>query len=121
MLENIPLSNGIHKVNEIKYIIDNVPSLFVHLDVAHAFTSGGMESVTEYINTFRDKIIHIHWHDNHGSRDEHLPIGEGLIDHEKAVRALKDIDYDKTITLEVFTNSNDAKTSADKLRTIWAK
>ena len=121
MLENTPLSNGIHKVNEIKYIIDNVPSLFVHLDVAHAFTSGGMESVTEYINTFRNKIIHIHWHDNHGSRDEHLPIGEGLIDHAKAVRALKDIDYDKTITLEVFTNSNDAKNSADKLRTIWAK
>ena len=121
MLENTPLSNGIHKVNEIKYIIDNVPSLFVHLDVAHAFTSGGMESVIEYINTFRDKIIHIHWHDNHGSRDEHLPIGEGLIDHAKAVRALKDIDYDKTITLEVFTNSNDAKNSADKLRTIWAK
>ena len=29
MLKNIPLSNGIHKVNEIKYIIDNVPSLFV--------------------------------------------------------------------------------------------
>jgi len=96
MLENIPLSNGIHKVNEIKYIIDNVPSLFVHLDVAHAFTSGGMESVTEYINTFRDKIIHIHWHDNHGSRDEHLPIGEGLIDHRCASwqRAIGGIDRD---------------------------
>lgn len=121
MLENIPLSNGIHKVNEIKYIVDNVPSLFVHLDIPHAFTSGGMEAVIEYINTFREKIIHIHWHDNHGNSDEHLPIGKGLIDHEKAVRALRDINYDRTITLEVFTSSNDAKTSADKLRTIWAK
>ncbi|MFL6358825.1 MAG: sugar phosphate isomerase/epimerase family protein [Nitrososphaeraceae archaeon] len=105
---------------EFKYIIDNVTTLFVHLDIPHAFTSGGMESVIDYINTFRDKIIHIHWHDNHGKRDEHLPIGEGLIDHQKAVRALKDIDYDRTITLEVFTNSNDAKSSANQLRTMWS-
>ena len=41
-----------------------------------------MQTVIDYINTFKDKIIHIHWHDNHGSRDEHLPIGAGLIDHQ---------------------------------------
>jgi len=121
ILENVPLSNGIHDVVEFKYIIDNVASLFVHLDIPHAFTSGGMKSVLNYINTFGDKIIHIHWHDNHGRIDEHLPIGEGLIDHEKAVRALKDINYDRTITLEVFTNSNDAKSSTDKLKIIWSK
>jgi sugar phosphate isomerase/epimerase len=120
MLENVPLSNGIHNIDEFKYIIDNVDTLFVHLDIPHAFTSGGMESIIDYINTFREKIIHIHWHDNHGNRDEHLPIGEGFIDHQKAVKALKDIDYDRTITLEVFTaDSNDAKSSADKLRTMW--
>jgi sugar phosphate isomerase/epimerase len=120
MLENAPLSNGIHSIDEFKYIIDNVATLFVHLDIPHAFTSGGMESVIDYINTFRDKIIHIHWHDNHGKRDEHLLIGEGLIDHQKAIKALKDIDYDRTITLEVFTtNSNDAKSSANQLRTMW--
>ncbi len=120
MLENVPLSKGIHSVSEFKYIIDNVNALFVHLDIPHAFTSGGMASVIEYINTFRDKIIHVHWHDNHGQKDEHLPIGEGFIDHQTAVKALKDIGYDRTITLEVFTNINDAKSSADKLRTMWS-
>jgi sugar phosphate isomerase/epimerase len=120
MLENVPLSNGVHNVDEFQYIIDNVATLFVHLDIPHAFTSGGMASVIDYINTFRDKIIHIHWHDNHGQKDEHLPIGDGFIDHQEAVNALKDIGYDKTITLEVFTNNNDAKSSADKLKTIWS-
>ena len=78
-----------------------------------------MASVIGYINTFRDRIIHIHWHDNHGEQDEHLPIGEGFIDHQNAVKALKDIAYDRTITLEVFTNNNDARLSADKLKTMW--
>jgi sugar phosphate isomerase/epimerase len=50
-----------------------------------------------------------------------LPIGDGLIDHQRAIKALKDIDYDRTITLEVFTNSNDAKSSAKQLRTMWSK
>jgi sugar phosphate isomerase/epimerase len=120
MLENTPLSNGIHNLDEFKYIVDNVPNLFVHLDIPHAFTSGGMKSVIDYVQTFRDKIIHIHWHDNHGKKDEHLPIGEGFIDHQKAIKALKDIGYDRTITLEVFTNSNDAKSSADQLRNMWS-
>ena len=78
-----------------------------------------MASVIEYIKTFRDRIIHIHWHDNHGKQDEHLPIGEGFIDHQNAVKGLKEIGYDRTITLEVFTNNNDARLSADKLKTMW--
>jgi sugar phosphate isomerase/epimerase len=119
MLENVPLSNGIHNVDEFKYIIDNVASLLVHLDIPHAFTSGGMQAVIDYINTFKEKIIHIHWHDNHGNKDEHLPIGAGLIDHQRAIKALKKIYYDRTITLEVFTNRRDAKASANKHKNLW--
>jgi sugar phosphate isomerase/epimerase len=119
MLENVPLSNGIHNIAEFKYIIDNVASLFVHLDIPHAFTSGGMKSVMDYINTFRDKMIHIHWHDNHGRKDEHLTIGEGLIDHKEVVKALKAINYDRTITLEVFTSRQEAKESANRLKELW--
>jgi sugar phosphate isomerase/epimerase len=51
MLENVPLSNGLHDVVEFKYITDKVASLLVHLR--------GMESVLNYINIFGDKIIHI--------------------------------------------------------------
>jgi L-ribulose-5-phosphate 3-epimerase UlaE len=49
------------------------------------------------------------------------PIGAGSIDHQKAFKALKNINYDSTITCEVFTNSNNVKSSADKLRMLWAK
>jgi len=42
-----------------------------------------------------------------------------LIDHKEAVKALKDIDYDRTITLEVFTSRQEAKESANKLKELW--
>jgi sugar phosphate isomerase/epimerase len=121
MLENLPLSNGIHKLDEFKYILDHVPDLNVHLDIPHAFTSGGMPAVHSYIRTFENKIVHIHWHDNHGKIDEHLPIGKGLINHRKVVEELKRINYNKTITLEVFTDKKDAKSSANKLKELWKK
>ncbi|HET7147223.1 MAG TPA: sugar phosphate isomerase/epimerase family protein [Candidatus Nitrosopolaris sp.] len=120
MLENVPnSSSGIHKLDEFKYIIDNVQGLNVHLDIPHAFMSGGMQAITDYIRTFREKIVHIHWHDNHGAYDEHLPIGEGLIDHKKVVKELKKINYKRTVTLEVFTCKQDAKDSANKLKELW--
>ena len=121
MLENVPSSNGIHKVDEFRYIIDNVPGLKVHLDIAHAFTSGGMQEILQYIRIFQDKIVHIHWHDNHGKFDEHLPIGEGLINHRSVIEELKGINYNKTITLEVFTTKRDAKYSAEKLNKLWTE
>ena len=121
MLENVPLSKGIHKPEEFKFIVDNVDGLLVHLDVPHAFTSEGMEGIIRYIHLFRDRIAHIHWHDNHGIRDEHLPLGSGLINHKLIVRELKSINYEKTITLEVFTNSADAKASAELLRKLWSE
>jgi sugar phosphate isomerase/epimerase len=121
MLENVPSSNGIHKVDEFRYIIDNVPGLKVHLDIPHAFTSGGMQEILQYIRTFQDKIVHIHWHDNHGKFDEHLPIGDGLINHRSVVEELKGINYNKTVTLEVFTNKRDAKYSAEKLNKLWTE
>ncbi|MFQ5968993.1 MAG: sugar phosphate isomerase/epimerase family protein [Nitrososphaerales archaeon] len=120
MLENMPRSsNGIHKLDEFRYIVKHVPDLQVHLDIPHAFTSGGMKSVLAYIRTFRHKLAHIHWHDNHGEFDEHLPIGAGLIDHRRVVKALKEIGYESRITLEVFTSKKDANRSAEKLKELW--
>ena len=78
-----------------------------------------MQAIIDYIRTFRKKIVHIHWHDNNGVYDEHLPIGEGLIDHKKVVKELKNINYKRTITLEVFTGKQDAKDSANKLKELW--
>lgn len=121
MLENVPLSKGVHKPEEFKYIVDNVDGLLVHLDIPHAFTSAGMEGIMRYIHYFKDRIAHIHWHDNNGIRDEHLPIGRGLIDHELIVKELRSINYNGTITLEVFTNNTDANSSAELLRKLWSE
>lgn len=43
-------------------------------------------------------MIHLHVHDNHGERDEHLPVGNGTVPWKKVVQALRD--YEGRIVTE---------------------
>lgn len=116
ILENIGIKKLIVGIKEYKFVIDNVPKLKVHLDIGHAFIENGMQGIKDYIFTFKNKLEHIHIHDNHGREDEHLPLGKGRINFEQIVKWLKQIKYNKTMTFEVFTSKKDAINSMIKFR-----
>lgn len=122
MLENLgPRNESSYRIKDFSYVMKKVPSLMVHLDVAHAYIEGGNKMIDEYIRRFSKKIVHIHAHDNSGKRDEHLPIGDGTINFKRVVSSLKRIGYDKTITFEVFTSNSDAQKSREKFKRLWAR
>ena len=82
------------------------PSLMLTFDVGHAHISSTAEDQTvavEFIRRWGARIGHVHVSDNHGKRDEHLPLGKGTVDWNGVMAALMDTGYDQTITLEVFT------------------
>jgi len=107
--------------SDYKFVIDRVPGLSVHFDVAHAFINGGMKSVKGFTNTFKRQIVHVHFSDSLGF-DEHLPIGKGNIDYEKVVKLLKKIGYERNITFEVFTdNRMEVVKSREKIERFWRK
>jgi len=62
---------------------ENVGFIF---DVGHANTNGNVENFLPLM----DRMIHTHVHDNHGERDEHLPVGNGTVPWKKVAAALKD-------------------------------
>jgi sugar phosphate isomerase/epimerase len=47
-------------------------------------------------------IKHVHFSDNRSTADHHMPLGVGNINWKNAVKSLKAVEYDGTITLEVF-------------------
>ena len=121
MLENVPPEYG-HTLESLacfSQVMKEVPALKFHLDVAHAFIENRMTGVKDYLDAFDDRLAHIHIHDNHGEQDEHLPLGDGKIDFKKVVKLLKEINYDKTITFEVFTSRSDAVRSMRYLKKLW--
>lgn len=59
--------------------------LGICFDIGHAHTMGQIEAMVE---TFGDRIVNVHIHDNHGQKDEHLTIGDGDIDFPGVLRLL---------------------------------
>jgi len=118
MIENMPSKSM--KLKDFKYVMNRLPGLGMHLDVAHAFVTGGMKTVLDFINTFKNRLLHIHVSDNHGEEDEHIAIGKGDIDYERVVAELKKIGYDRAITFEIFFGGRKALANSKKrIEKMW--
>jgi sugar phosphate isomerase/epimerase len=83
-------------------------------DVGHANLNGQIE---RFLTAFKDKIVHMHAHDNDGKSDLHLGIGFGNIDWKNVANALERISYNKTVIIESVEHVNESK---DRLRQFFA-
>jgi sugar phosphate isomerase/epimerase len=75
------------------------------LDLGHAQLLSTHNTACEIMDSYPERIKHIHLHDNRGGGspydDLHLPVGDGIIDFEEIFKKLREIDYSRTITLEL--------------------
>ena len=98
MLEN--LVAPFDTVETFALLLEQIPDLGLHLDVGH--THFGRDNAQQFFRKLGHKIEHVHFSDNRGNADHHMPLGVGSIDWKSVIGSLKATGYDKTITLEVF-------------------
>ena len=96
----------------IENIYETTPQIFLDLlssinspQLGHVFDIGhwNMFSTTkllDWLTQMSPYLKHLHLHDNHGERDEHLAIGRGYIPFSTLFDWLKTIPAPPTITLE---------------------
>jgi sugar phosphate isomerase/epimerase len=94
-------------ISLLETLFDRFPSLGFHLDVGHANLAQSENATPLLLEKFGDRLAHVHLSDNVGGDDLHLPLYCGKIDWENVIEQLKKVNYDDTITLEVFTNRDD--------------
>ena len=72
---------------EILGILENVrrENLGFVFDVGHANTNGNVDSFL----ALKEKIVHVHVHDNKGARDEHLPVKSGNVNWRRVAKGLE--------------------------------
>jgi len=98
-------------------ILKEVHGLKVHLDVGHANINQDKNLTEAFFRKFGNKIVHLHFSDNKGMHDDHIPLGCGYIEWERVVKTIKKFGFNGTITLEVFTPDRDyLLLSREKLR-----
>lgn len=85
----------------LKTLVETIDSQFfrVCLDTGHinAFAGADME---EWLRALGPNVAEVHLHDNFGSADEHLPLGEGSIDFKRFFALLKTYAKDPVYTIE---------------------
>jgi len=106
----VTVENVDQGVDDFKKLFELEPRAKFHLDVGHANVScRGGANIIDFIEAFKDRLYHVHVHDNKGGHgvdgDLHLALGMGNIDWPKVVNALKAAGYNKTVTFEVFARN----------------
>ena len=89
-------------VATFKQLLEAVPGLKLHLDFGHS--NFGRDGHDRFCRELGPHLCHVHFSDNRGRSDDHMPLGVGTVDWKQAVESLKTIGYDGTITLEIFCN-----------------
>lgn len=119
MIENLP--GEFNSARQLGDLLDPMPELGLHLDIAHANLQVPRNTAGEILAAHGKRLRHVHLHDNKGGHDDmHMPLGTGNVDVRAALRGLHSCGYDGTITLEVFTPDRFYLAhSRDTLRRMW--
>jgi sugar phosphate isomerase/epimerase len=75
------------------------PRIRFCFDTGHANVFGGA-TVAEWMDSLGDHLGEIHLHDNHGTSDEHLPVGEGTFPFRELMTLLGRRNLTPILTLE---------------------
>jgi sugar phosphate isomerase/epimerase len=102
---NICIENLSENSNHMTRPFHDLPFLCMTLDLGHGQLLTDKNTSFGFIKKYPERIRHIHIHDNQGGNsandDLHLPPGEGIVDFDNIFMELKEMGYNRTITLEL--------------------
>lgn len=96
-------SNVVTTANDLAEVFRIIPSPYLvgMCDVVPPYVQH--ESIMSYFDKLGEKMYHMHIVDSDGTSDTHIMPGEGQMPLEELIKELKEIEYDKTMTIELVT------------------
>lgn len=96
---------NVHYPGYLEYVLTNIKNNNVGL----CFDTGHYHYYFQDnfdFSKFKDRILFVHFHDNHGTKDEHLLPFDGNINWLNIINKLKECDYTGPIALEIVYSNN---------------
>ena len=114
-LENLALSEEdlLRGPEGLRELLDRFPQYGFCLDVGHALVELGPRGPFLYLEALEDRLLHLHLHDNHGQKDDHLPVGAGSVPWARLAPFLKG--FGGTAALEVGGGAQGVRRSLARL------
>jgi len=101
-IENTPFASGfLESPEKLSSMLKNVSAsnLSVRLDPCHCNVS--KTSFRDFCTTLKGKIQSVGLHDNKGDADSHLPKDQGNVSIVPALKCLREVGYDGSLTVEI--------------------
>jgi len=73
-------------------------------------------SMSDWLSSFGDGLKELHLHDNFGTSDDHMPVGEGDFDFDQLMEHLEKEDVEPLIVLENHTHQETARSLVNYYR-----
>lgn len=110
LIENVGTNgSSLYTPEEFSTFLNGMPPEIGYLvDIGHAYVNHW--DIDKLLLEVKDRLYAVHLHDNHGTADEHLPIGDGTTDWNSVFETLKKTGRDLHLVLEY-----DAGTPLEKL------
>ena len=102
-------------IAELREWIDRLghPRFGANLDIGHSVVIG--ESIPEVVEMLRGRIWNLHVEDLPGRKHYHMIPGEGTgVDWAALRKSLRDINYDRFLTVELYTHTEKPQEAAEK-------
>lgn len=80
----------------------NHPNLRACLDVGHAHLFGPDHSFETWLTLFEPWLVHMHMNNTHGKLDTHNALADGIINYDKILDRLRQLDPLPTMVLEMY-------------------
>ena len=106
------LIDTMERFDELKERVD-APHFKLTLDIGHLHCQGETP-IADYIRKYGEQIVNIHLEDMKAAVHEHLPFGEGEINFPPVFQALRDINYQGAIHVELSRHSHDGPNMAKR-------
>jgi sugar phosphate isomerase/epimerase len=90
----------------------NHPRLGANLDIGHSQVIG--ETIPYEVEMLRGRIWNMHVEDIPGRKHYHMIPGEGTLDWQSLKAALERISYDRYLTVELYTHTENPQEAAEK-------
>lgn len=105
LVENVgDTDTSLFTQQEFAGFLEGFPSEVGYLvDVGHAHLNGW--DIPQLLSAVKDRLFAVHLHDNNGSADQHLPIGQGSIDWAPIFSVLRTVEHDVNLVLEYKTGT----------------
>jgi len=104
----------IEYATELRELIDATGStrLGANLDIGHSHVLG--EDIPKTLQILKGRIWNLHVEDLPGRKHYHMIPGEGTFDWGMLFRALKGIEYERAVTVELYTQTLDPQLAAER-------